>query len=255
MALTSTRACVVCITLLAASAARADDAKPAKADDDDAQSTEAWLRYIARPHTIALVEAGVIMLPFAPISPSQKGEIFNVPIVSHGDATIQLGIHILYRPFRDWEFGANFLFDPQPSADSEYGGLSGLSRTHERAYFFIGGEGRYIPLHARSFEVFVGAQTGVVIVADRFTTNAGPALPAIFGETEVSLSSEGFFLGAQLGFDWYITDRIVAGLITRYNHWLLPDSTKCSPILDCTTLTGNVDSFDFGFTLGYRISL
>jgi hypothetical protein len=173
-----------------------------------------------------------------------------------GKATrIQLGIHIFYRPFRDWAFGANFLFDPKPTSDSEYGGLSGLSRTHSRAYFFIGGEGRYIPLHWRSFEGFVGAQTGMVIVADRFTTNAGIAKPAIFGDREYSLSTEGFFIGAQIGFDWYISDRVVAGLVTRYNHWVLPEQPKCSPILDCTTLTGGVDSIDFGFTLGYRISL
>ncbi|HEX4516212.1 MAG TPA: hypothetical protein VH054_21845, partial [Polyangiaceae bacterium] len=64
-----------------------------------------------------------------------------------------------------------------------------------------------------------------------------------------------FFLGAQLGVDWYISDRIVVGLLSRYNHWVLPGQPKCSPILDCTTLTGGVDSIDFGFTLGYRISL
>ncbi len=256
MALT-TRVAIVCITVLSASVARSDDktGQITSDHDDTHEGAEAWLRYIARPHTIALLEAGIITLPFAPISPSQKGEIFSVPITPHGDATIQLGIHILYRPVRDWSFGANFLFDPQPSADSEYGGLSGLSRTHSRAYFFIGGEGRYIPLHARAIEGFVGAQTGVVIVADRFTTNAGIEKPAIFGDREVSLSNEGFFLGAQIGVDWFISDRVVAGLITRYNHWFLPEQPKCSPILDCTTLNGNVDSFDFGFTLGYRISL
>lgn len=250
-----TRVAIACIALLATHAAFADDA-PKKSDTDDSIS-ESWLRYIERRHTIALVEAGIIVLPFAPISQSQKGgdlPIFNVP-VGQGDATIQLGIHILYRPTRDWSFGANFLFDPQPTADTEYGGLSGLARTHSRAYFFIGGEGRYIPLHSRSIEGFVGGQAGVVIVADRFTTNAGIAKPAIFGDREVSLSTEGFFLGAQIGFDWFITDRVVAGLITRYNHWFLPEQPKCSPILDCTTLSGNVDSFDFGFTLGYRISL
>ncbi len=126
---------IFCIALVATSAARADDA-PKKSDTDDSVS-ESWLRYIERRHTIALVEAGIIVLPFAPISQSQKGgdlPIFNVP-VGQGDATIQLGIHILYRPTRDWSFGANFLFDPQPTADTEYGGLSGLARTHSRAYF------------------------------------------------------------------------------------------------------------------------
>ena len=241
------------LALLAPVTALADDDTTKK---DDHESTDSsWMRYIARKHTLALLEAGIIMLPNAPISQSTYGGDIPFTPVGQGDATIQLGIHIFYRPFRDWAFGANFLFDPNPTADKEYGGAAGLSRTHSRAYFFIGGEGRYIPIHWRSFEAFVGAQAGVVIVADRFTTNAGIAKPAIFGDREYSLSTEGFFVGAQLGIDWYISDRIVAGLLTRYNHWVLPELAKCSPILDCTTLTGGVDSIDFGFTLGYRISL
>jgi len=248
------RHALVAIALLAPARALADDAQPK--DDHDEKSDTSWMRYIARKHTLALMEAGIIVLPNAAASLASTTHGGDVPFtpVGEGDATIQLGLHIFYRPFRDWAFGANFLFDPKPTA-AEYGGLSGLSREHSRAYFFIGGEGRYIPLHWRSFEAFVGAQTGVVIVADRFTTNAGIAKPAIFGDREYSLSTEGFFIGAQLGVDWYISDRVVAGLLTRYNHWVLPENSKCSPILDCTSLTGGVDSIDFGFTLGYRISL
>jgi hypothetical protein len=239
--------------LLIASVARADDTGATTDDHDDS-----WQHYIQRRHALAILEGGIIILPNAPVSASQKGG--NIPILSQnainqGDATIQLGIHILYRPFRDWSFGANFFFDPRPTSDSQYDADIALPRTHARSYFFIGGEARYIPLHARSIEGWVGAQAGVVIVADRFTTNAGIPVPAIFGDQEVSLATEGFFIGAQLGVDWYISDRIVAGLVTRYNHWLLPEQPKCSPILDCTTLTGNVDSFDFGFTLAYRLSL
>ena len=225
-------------------------APSARADDD-----KSWIDYISRSHTIALLEAGIIVLPNAPVSQSTYGGDLPFTPVGQGDATIQLGIHILYRPWKDWAFGASFFFDPRPTADTEYGGLSGLTRTHSRSYFLIGGEGRYIPLHTRAFEGWLGAQAGVVIVADRFTTNAGSDKPAIFGDREVSLSTEGFFFGGAIGGDFYITDRFVVGLVTRYNHWILPEQPKCSPILDCTTLTGGVDSIDFGFTLGYRISL
>jgi hypothetical protein len=224
-------------------------ARPVYADDAD----EKWLHFIERRHTLAIVEAGIIVLPNAPVSQSQRGgNIPIVPPVGEGDATIQLGIHILYRVSRDWAFGANFFFDPRPTSDTED---TGVPRTHSRSYFFVGGEVRYIPLHARTIEGWLGAQGGGVIIADRFTTEAGPPTPAIFGNPEVSLSTEGFFLGAQIGLDWFISDKIVAGLVTRYNHWILPEQPKCSPILDCTTLTGGVDSIDFGFTLGYRISL
>ncbi len=228
--------------------------------EGDADKTDpsagAALHFIERPHTIALLEGGILALPAAPISASQQGG--SVPIlgpIGHGDATIQLGIHLLYRPLRDWAFGAGFLFDPKPTSDTEYGGLGGLPRSHSRAYFFIGGEGRYIPLHSRFIEGWVGAQAGAVIIADRFTTNVGDPKPAIFGDTEVSLSTEGFYFGAALGLDWTVSEHVLVGLVARYNHWIRPEEPKCSPINDCTTLQGGVDSIDFGFTIGYRIAL
>jgi hypothetical protein len=244
------RAPIAVLVLFVTNAAIADEG-------DTGDDAEAWQKFIQRKHALAILEGGIIFLPNAPISQSHpvQQDVPFLPAVTQGDATIQLGIHILYRPFRDWAFGANFFFDPRPTSDSYYGGLSGLPRTHSRAYFFVGGEMRWIPLHARAIEGWLGAQTGVVIVADRFSTNAGVPKPAIFGDTEVSLATEGFYLGAQLGVDWFISDRIVAGLVTRYNHWVLPEQPKCTPILDCTTLTGNVDSLDFGFTLAYRLSL
>jgi len=245
-------------TLLAAALAFAWPS-PAAADDTtlEKHESESWLAYIQRRHTLAILEAGILVLPNAPVGSKSTygGDIPIVPPVGQGDATIQLGIHILYRPTRDWAFGASFFFDPNPTSDSSYGGLSGLSRTHSRAYFLVGGEVRFIPLHARTFEGWLGAQGGGVVIADRFSTNGGQPLPSVFADREVSLSTEGFFLGGQIGVDWFISDRIVAGLVTRYNHWILPEQPKCSPILDCTTLTGGVDAIDFGFTLGYRISL
>ncbi len=235
-------------------AARADDTTGTQSSQK--QESESWLKYIQRRHALALLEAGIIVLPNAPVTQNTYGgNVPLVPALGKGDATIQLGIHILYRPLRDWAFGAFFFFDPRPTSDTQYGGLSGLARTHSRSYFLVGGEVRFIPFHLRVFEGWVGAQGGGVVIADRFTTNAGQPKPAIFGDREVSLSTEGFFLGGQIGFDWFISDRVVAGITTRYNHWILPEQPKCSPILDCTTLTGGVDAIDFGFTLGYRISL
>jgi hypothetical protein len=224
---------------------------------DEHEDTESWLRFIQRRHAVAVLEGGIIVLPNAPVSQSHpvQQDVPFLPAGQQADATIQLGIHVMYRPFRDWAFGANFFFDPKPTSDTYYGGTQSLPRTHSRAYFLIGGEGRYIPLHAKAIEGWIGAQTGVVIVADRFTTDAGIPKPAIFGDREVSLSSEGFFFGAQIGVDWFVSDRVVLGLVSRYNHWILPGQPKCTPIGDCTTLTGNVDSIDLGFTVGYRLSL
>ncbi len=230
----------------------------ARADDVPASGSASVLRFVERPHTVALLEAGVIALPNAPISQSQRGGA--VPLVGpigKGDSTIQMGIHIQFRVARDWAFGARFLLDPNPTADPEYGlgGLGALPRTHSRSYFTFGGEARYIPLHSRFFEGWVGAMLGGVIIADRFSTDVGELKPKVFGDRVVTLSTEGFYLGAQVGADWIVSDKVLVGLVFRGSHWFLPTTPNCSPIGDCATLTGSTDAIEFGVTVGYRIPL
>ena len=114
------------------------------------------LSFAERRHTLALVELGIIALPGAPISTSQIGGDTPFGRIGSGDATVQTGIHVLFRVARDWVFGAGFLFGPKPTNDSEYGGLGNLQRTHSRSYVSFGGEFRYVPLHTRYFEAWVG---------------------------------------------------------------------------------------------------
>ena len=209
-----------------------------------------------RPHTIAELEAGIIALPNAPISASQKGG--DTPIlgtIGSGDATAQLGLHLLFRGSPEWAFGAGFLFAPRPTNDTEYGGASGLQRTHARSYFSFNGEGRYYPLHLRKIEAFAGLTLGGVIIADRFTTDSGPDVPSILGTKEVTMRTEGYAIGVEAGGSWLFSDRWVAGLIVRVDRWILPSSPQCSPIGDCTTLNGVVDAFEVGLNVGYRLPL
>src|SRR5262252_2253140 len=113
---------------------------------------------IDRPHTIAELEAGAIAIPTAPISKATRGgdTPFLKGVFGKGDATIQTGIHLLYRGGRDWALGAGALFAPSPTSDSNAGGLGILPRTHSRSYLWIGTEGRYVPLHLRTVEGWVG---------------------------------------------------------------------------------------------------
>lgn len=213
------------------------------------------LSFAERRHTLALLELGIIALPGAPISTSQIGGDTPFGRIGSGDATVQTGIHVLFRVARDWVFGAGFLFGPKPTSDSEYGGLANLQRTHSRSYVSFGGEFRYVPLHSRYFEAWVGGGLGVIIIADRFGTEAGDRLPGFFGDHNVTLRTEGLSTGIQLGVDWIISDHFVAGFTFRANHWFLPTTPTCSPIGDCTTLTGSANSIEFGLTVGYRIPL
>jgi hypothetical protein len=218
-----------------------------------------------RPHTVAELELGIIALPNVPISPAYQGGSTPIGAVGNGDATVQTGAHLLYRATREWAFGAGALFAPRPTSDSNYGGGAGggLLRSHARSYLLLGGEARYFPLRSRWFEGWFGLTGGVVVIADRFTTNGTPPAPPILGTNTVTLSTEGFAIGVQAGADYLVTDQWVIGLALRADQWILPQhpfgilgqKTSCDAIGDCSTLTGSIRAFEVGVTVGYRIAL
>lgn len=208
-----------------------------------------------RPHTMAMAEAGIIALPGAPISAAQRGGDTPFGTIGRGDATMQVGVRLLYRANASWAMGAGLQFGPSPTADTEYGGLAALPRTHSRSYLTLGGEVRYIALRAGSVELWTGLAAGGVVIADRFITEVGADRPTFFGTREVTIRTEGFTLGLQVGGTYNITDRWVAGLAARAHRWILPSTPTCSPIGDCSTLTGGVVVYDLGLTIGYRIPL
>jgi hypothetical protein len=211
---------------------------------------------VERPHTIAELEVGFIALPTAPISNNQKGgQVPFLGTISKGDSTLQTGLHLLYRGGREWAIGAGALFAPNPTSDNNAGGLGGVPRTHSRSYLFLGSEARYVPLHLRWIEGWVGVTAGGVIVADRFTTDVGERVPPILGTKQVTVSTEGFGIGVQVGFSWMFAERWVAGLSLRADRWVLPNTPQCTPLGDCATLSGSVEAFEAGLTIGYRIPL
>jgi hypothetical protein len=214
-----------------------------------------------RPHTVAVLEAGIIALPTAPISPAFQGG--NTPFgpVGKGDATVLTGVHLLYRATRDWAIGATGMFAPRPTSDP-YNATGNVTRTHTRSYWFLGGEARYYPFRLRWLEGWIGAEAGGVVIADRFTTNA-PPVPSFLGTTTVTVSTEGFALGLQAGADYLITDQWVVGLAARADEWLLPSRgqkpfsqlSACDAVGDCPTISGSVAAFEFGLTVAYQLAL
>jgi len=236
-------------------ASPASPVSPASPSSSGGDSNAALARIIDRPHTVAELEAGIIALPTAPISAGQSGGDTPFGTIGRGDATLQTGIHVLYRFHRDFAVGAGALFAPFPTSDKEYGGLRSLPRTHARGYFFFGTEGRYIPIHYRYFEAWVGVSLGGVVVADRFTTEAGNEVAPILGTREVTVRTEGFAAGVQLGASYYLSEHWIAGANFRAYRWVLPDSPRCSSIGDCATLSGSVETLEFGLTIGYRLPL
>jgi len=213
-------------------------------------------RIIDRPHTLIELEGGIIALPNAPISSTQRGgDVALLGGIGRGDATINLGVHVLYRFHRSWIIGAGGQFAPSPTSDSQYGGLTALPRTHSRSYFSLGIETRWIPIHYKYLEAWIGASGGATIIADRYITNTGDDVPSILGTKEVTIRTEGIAIGAQMGITYYLTESFLLGANLRGSEWVLPDSRRCSSIGDCATLSGSVQSFSFGITVGYRLPL
>lgn len=236
--------------------AKVERAAAAAAPAPSPEASDAALsRIIDRPHTIAELEAGIIALPTAPISAGQSGGATPFGTIGRGDATLQTGIHVLYRWERRFAVGAGVLFAPLPTTDPEYGGLTSLPRTHSRGYFFIGAETRYIPLHYRFLEAWVGLSAGGVVIADRFTTEAGDDVAPIIGTKEVTIRTEGLAFGAQFGGTYYLSENWILGANFRAYRWILPDAPRCSSIGDCATLSGNVEALELGLTIGYRLPL
>jgi len=237
----------VAATALAAPSARADE--------------PSQVNVVARPHTIAEAEVGAIILPTAPISASTHGGSVPFLLIGKGDATVMTGLHLLFRGGPLWAIGAGALFAPHPTADTGYGigGATSLPRTHSRSYLYIGGEGRLFPIQTRYFEAWAGLTAGGIIIADRYDNNGATPVPTILGKPEVTVSSEGYALGAQLGGDWIATEHFVLGLTLRADLWFLPSAqqqqTLCSSFGDCPTLSGVVEAFEIGITLGYRLAL
>jgi hypothetical protein len=242
------------IALFAVGASVASSSPRAAADDSSSQAL------LFRSHTVAEVEGGILALPTAPISAANRGGSTPLGTVGNGDATLMTGVHVLYRATPEWAIGAGGTFAPLPTSDPNVG-TSGISRSHSRGYLTLGGEGRYFPLQTRWLQGWIGANVGGVIVADRFTTNGGVAVPSLLGDPTVTVSTEGFSAGVQAGIDYIITDRLVVGLAFRGDWWLLPkqkpfsDESSCDPIGDCPTLTGSVAAFEASLTFGYRIPL
>src|SRR5262249_18165901 len=162
-----------------------------------------------RRHTVAEAEIGVIALPTAPISGHRGGDT-PIGTIGKGDATLQTGVHLLYRGGREWAIGAGTLFGPRPTAGGEYGRARRRWGTHARSYLTIGTEGRYIPVHLKTLEAWVGATFGAVVIADRYVTNSAVSVPAILGSKEVTVRTEGLSLGLQAGLDWMFAERLVA---------------------------------------------
>ena len=230
---------------------------PIAAPDPESKVSHVDDWVLRRKHTIAELEVGFIALPNAPISPSEKGE--TSPSARSVTAT--------RRPASGCT-SSTAAAPTGPSAPARSSAptrrqtttlVNGITRTHSRDYLWMGGEGRYIPLHLKTVEAWIGIAVGGVVVADRFTTQLPirAQVATDLGTSQVTVRSEGFSLGLQAGGDWQLGENLLVGLALRFDNWILPaaGTEQCTPIGDCATLSGPVTEIEVGLRVGYRIRL
>ncbi len=208
-----------------------------------------------RRSTTVEMELGALVLPNAPISDAHRGGSFPLTTLGRGDATAMVGLHFLYRGGIRWAVGASGRFSPLPTVDEDYGAGSGVRRTHERAYVTATLEGRAYLLNQGPLQLFVGAEGGAVVVADRFRSPDGEQVPAVYGQHVVSIRTEGGTLSLLGGLTYALSDRWVLGATGRSGAWLLPTQPNCGTLGDCATLRTDAAVVELGLTVGFRAPL
>lgn len=204
------------------------------------------------PHTTFGLGLGLLALPGAAVCPTPQ-------TCEPGEVSIGLVVQNLYH-FSGFALGAGIDWAWGLRSEAAAGDPSGeLSREHSRSYFVIDGLFRYYPVRfADDWEVWVGANAGVVIIRDSWSTVADRepySESAMVGPRSPTMGTEGFEFGAGVGLQWSFVESGVFGSYFRYSNWLLPEERETAPTGDQASLAGRIDVLDFGLTVAYRLAL
>jgi hypothetical protein len=233
-------------------AALVADARPAHAQDTMpiASRRAAAAREGDRPYTLAEVDVGLLTLPIASLCTTSFADCLT------GDASLALGIRSFFR-VRGFAIGAGI--DWATSLVSEpANGPPEVKRQHERRYFLVETMFRWYALRTTNVEAYIGAQAGLIVVNDSWSTLADrePYSDADFiGPRAATLGTQGASFGAQAGLDWVFMRNASVGLFVRSSNFLLPDQRLRSPTGDTASLAGRVDVLHVGLAASYRIAL
>lgn len=234
---------VSCFTLVLSTAAPA--AEPAEVDSRGEEVGEH-----DRGSTLVSADAGVKALPFAEACP------FTGAACEPGEAAIAVGMHALGRIY-DFGVGAGFSWAAGLKS-TEAAGAPLLEREHSRSYLVLDGVFRYFPPELGDFTWWVGTSIGAVVINDSWTTLADrePYRDSdLVGPEALSLASEGFAAGVELGGHWKFFDIWFLGTHIRYSNWVLPSERDVTPLGDLASLAGRVDVIDAGVLLGFELFL
>lgn len=203
-----------------------------------------------RPHTMAELSTGLLTLPAAEVCPSSLNEC------NRGEASLALGLASIFR-YERFGVGGSLRWATTLRNDAAPG-AEALERDHSRRYFLAQALGRYYFHRSPSIEWWTGPSFGIVIINDSWSTKADRkpyADTAFVGPRAATIGTEGFSLGLAVGFAWNFATNWAFGTQLRYENWLLPGQRDFLPTHDQASLSGRLDTLDFGLSIAYRIAL
>ncbi len=201
-------------------------------------------------HTLVSVSAGLLSLPAADVCPRSRTSC------EKGETSVSFGVYNQYR-FGRIGLGASVAWAASLVAGAAPGAPD-LQREHDRSYFLVEGQARYYGIRAGKWEWWGGATLGGVIIKDTWSviTDREPyADTAFVGPRSARLSTEGLAAGVAIGGEWTVAPNWFFGTTLRYAKWFLPTTPRQAPTRDSASLSGNVDVFEFGLLVAYRIAL
>lgn len=215
---------------------------------ESAQSRSAsYARLAERPYTQAELGVGMLTLPGARFCLSNPGSC------TRGDTSPEGYLVMLYRPNRQWAFGAGATIGLPSGSDKAP--PANLDRSHTRSYLMLDTTARYYGLQLDSIEGWVGGTVGAVIINDLYKNNAENPSAPILGPQGVSVRTEGLSAGIEAGVAWSFANNWSLAGVLRTAWWFLPGTKACAPTGDCATLGGETTMFFLGGAVAYRIGL
>lgn len=200
---------------------------------------------------MAELGVGLLTLPAADVCTDRS----TASGCKKGDSSLMLEGWQLIRTSRRFTAGAGLTLGIRPTTDEPINQAPGIERAHRRGYLAIEGLGRYYPYTSPTWEFWLGATTGLVVLSDTYSSTEGQPAQALVGPRGVTTRTEGFTLGLALGVDRPIVGSWTMGASFRYGFWMLPDIAAKTPFGDEASLTGRNSMFLIGLNIGYRVNL
>lgn len=195
------------------------------------------------PRLHAQIELAALVLPTAGLLGADRQP------TTGADVALPLGFHFHYRADR-WALGATASLALFALTSSPYGGTPALPRTHERGFFQLAPEARYYLREGRPWELWLGGKAGLVMLADRYATVPGDTVPSNYGVKTDSVRSEGLVALVGGGGAWRMTELFTLGLDLRAGALALPSGRHCSPLGDCSSMSGVFPALELGLAFG-----